>query len=134
MIVVDTNVVAYLLIPGKYTEAARAALTKDPEWAAPVLWRSEFRNVLARYLRNGELSLDQAVALQETGETLLAGREYTARSKDVLTLVASSARSAYDCEFIAIARSLNLKLVTSDKALLASFPGDSVSLRIFGAA
>ena len=41
-------------------------------------------------------------------------------------------RSAYDCEFIVTARHLNVKLVTSDQALLASFPEDAVALRVFG--
>ena len=65
MIVVDTNVIAYLLIPGQHTAAARTTLTRDPEWAAPVLWRSALRNVLALYLRKGELSLRQATSVQE---------------------------------------------------------------------
>jgi predicted nucleic acid-binding protein len=132
MIVVDTNVIAYLLIPGQYTNAARASLARDPEWAAPMLWRSEFRNVLALYMRRGELSLRQATALQETAEALLAGREHLAASSDVLALASTSGRSAYDCEFIAIARQLSRKVVTSDRPLLASFPDDTFALSAFG--
>ena len=63
MIVVDTNVLAYLLIPGKFTESAEKLLTIDSEWAAPVLWRSELRNVLATYVRAGKLELIDAVAM-----------------------------------------------------------------------
>lgn len=37
MIVVDTNVVAYLLLAGPQTEKAEALLLHDPDWAAPVL-------------------------------------------------------------------------------------------------
>jgi predicted nucleic acid-binding protein len=44
MIVVDTNVVAYLLLGGEKTGEARMVFHKDPTWAAPLLWRSEFRN------------------------------------------------------------------------------------------
>ena len=132
MIVVDTNVVAYLLIRGQHTPAARATLARDPEWAAPLLWRSEFRNVLALYRRRRELSLRQAVALQEGAEELLAGREYGVVSSEVLALADKSGRSAYDCEFIAVARRLSLKLVTSDRPLLASFPDDTLALDAFG--
>jgi predicted nucleic acid-binding protein len=131
VIVVDTNVIAYLLIPGDYTAAARAALIHDPEWAAPMLWRSEFRNVLASYLRKEELSLKQALALQETAEELLLGREHLVASHDVLALAKTSGRSAYDCEFIVAARSLSVKLVTSDRPLLSSFPDDTVALNVF---
>ena len=132
MIVVDTNVLAYLLIPGQYTAAARVTLARDPAWAAPLLWRSEFRNVLALYLRKGEMSLQQATTVQDVAEDLLLGREHHVASHDVLALARSSGRSAYDCEFIVTARHLNVKLVTSDRPLLASFPDDAVALTVFG--
>ena len=51
MIVVDSNVIAYLYLPGEYTSAAEALIERDSDWAAPLLWRSEFRNILAGYLR-----------------------------------------------------------------------------------
>ena len=132
MIVVDTNVIAYLLIPGQHTAAARATLARDPAWAAPLLWRSELRNVLALYLRKGELSLRQATTLQNTAEELLLGREHHVASHDVLALAKISGRSVYDCEFIVTARHLNVKLVTSDRPLLAGFPDDAVALTAFG--
>ncbi len=47
MIVVDSNVLAYLYLPGEYTAAAEVLLEHDSDWAAPILWRSEFRNILA---------------------------------------------------------------------------------------
>ena len=133
MIVVDTNVIAYLLIAGQHTPAARATLLRDPEWAAPLLWRSEFRNVLALYLRKKQLTVAGAVSLCSAAESLLAGREHVVSSRDVLALASESGRSAYDCEFIAVARQLRQKLVTSDRSLLAAFPHDTVALDAFGA-
>ncbi len=82
MIVVHTNVVAYLFIRGQHTAEAPAILARDPEWAAPVQWRSEFRNVLALYLRKAELSLRQAVSLQEAAEDMLAGSALRCRRPD----------------------------------------------------
>jgi predicted nucleic acid-binding protein len=131
MIVVDTNVIAYLLIPGQHTGSARAAFARDPEWAAPVLWRSELRNVLALYLRKKELSLREAIGLQGAAETLLAGREHMVASNEVLALAGRSGRSGYDCEFIAVARQLSTRVVTSDRSLQASFPDDTVALSAF---
>lgn len=47
--VVASNVLAYLYLPGEFTSAAEALLEKDADWAAPMLWRSEFRNILAGF-------------------------------------------------------------------------------------
>jgi predicted nucleic acid-binding protein len=121
MIVVDTNVLAYLYLPTDYTENAEGLLQHDPEWAAPTLWRSEFRNVLALYLRKNLLTLEQAVAIQAEAESLLHESEYMVNSLDVLRLVQQSKCSAYDCEFVALAQSLNVPLITMDKQILKDF-------------
>lgn len=128
MIVVDSNVLAYLYLPGELTEAAETLLGREPEWAAPILWRSEFRNILAGYLRRKSLSFEQAVALQEEAEDLLAGHEYEVDSKSVLELVRDSDCSAYDCEFVALAERLGTRLVTMDKKLLKAFPSRAAAL------
>jgi predicted nucleic acid-binding protein len=122
MIVVDSNILAYLYLPGEFTEAAEALLESDPDWAAPVLWRSEFRNILAGYMRRGSLSFDQALAIQEEAESLLAGAEYEVDSRSVMMLVKDSGCSAYDCEFVVLARQLAALLVTMDGKLLRAFP------------
>lgn len=128
MIVVDSNVLAYLYLPGDFTEAAEALLISDSEWAAPLLWRSEFRNILAGYLRRKSLSFVHATALQAEAEELLFGCEYEVDSTRVLELVRDSDCSAYDCEFIAVAEKLDVKLVTMDKKLLKAFPNRAVAL------
>jgi predicted nucleic acid-binding protein len=128
MIVVDSNIVAYLYLPGEYTAAAEALLENDPGWAAPILWRSEFRNILAGYLRRGSLTFQQAYDLQTEAEDLLTGAEYEVDSLSVLELVRDSECSAYDCEFVALAMKLGTKLTTMDGKLLRAFPGIAVAL------
>lgn len=128
MIVVDSNVLAYLYLPGEHTASAEALLQREPDWAAPVLWRSEFRNILAGYLRRGTVTLAQAAAMQREAEGLLAGCEYEIDSLSVLELVRDSECSAYDCEFIALAMKLKTKLVTLDGKLLRAFPRHAVAL------
>ncbi len=128
MIVVDSNVLAYLYLPGEYTPAAEALLERDAEWAAPVLWRSELRNILAGYMRRKSLTFDQACSLQNEAERLLTGMEFEVDSSAVLELVKGSDCSAYDCEFIALAIKLRTKLVTMDKKLLRAFPRHTVAL------
>ena len=128
MIVVDSNVIAYLYLPGEYTSAAESLLVRDPDWAAPILWRSEFRNILAGYLRRKAITFEQANSLQTEAESLLAGAEYELDSHAVLELVRDIDCSAYDCEFIALAQKLNTQLVTMDKKLLRAFPKCAVPL------
>lgn len=122
MIVVDTNVLAYLYLPTEHTTRAEALFERDPDWAAPVLWRSEFRNILAGYLRRRMLDFGAALELQAEAESFMAGREYDVPSARVLELVQTSDCSAYDCEFIALAGQLGVPLVTRDARLLRSFP------------
>ena len=129
MIVVDTKLLAYLYLPGVHTPAAEALLQAQPDWAAPALWRSAFRNILAGYLRRNSLSFEQAAALQAEAEALMAGHEFDVDSRTVLALVRDSGCSAYDCEFIALAQQLGTPLVTMDKKLLKAFPGCTMALQ-----
>ncbi|HCK81298.1 MAG TPA: type II toxin-antitoxin system VapC family toxin [Candidatus Competibacter sp.] len=128
MIVVDSNVLAYLYLPGEHTAAAEALLESDADWAAPVLWRSEFRNILAGYLRRESLTFEQAHRIQTEAENLLAGAEYEVDSLSVLELVRDSECSAYDCEFVALAMKLGTKLITMDGKILRAFPSVAVAL------
>lgn len=128
MIVVDTNVVAYLYLPGDYTDNAEALLEHDADWAAPLLWRSEFRNILAGYMRRKTLTFEAARDLQLEAESLLAGAEHEVDSRQVLELVRDSDCSSYDCEFVALAMTLGVKLVTMDTKLLKAFPKYAVAL------
>jgi len=45
---------------------ADALFNADPEWAAPILWRSEFRSLLAGYLSRETLAFDEAVTARFT--------------------------------------------------------------------
>ncbi len=122
MIVADTNTIAYLYLPTEQTDHVVSLLHKDPHWVAPLLWRSEFRNVLALHVRNNIIDLQTAMAMQSQAERQFADNEYTVNSMDVLTLASQSGCSAYDCEFVSLAKSLHLKLITGDKKLIQIFP------------
>jgi len=128
MIVADTNIISYLFLPTVFSDSASRLYQSDPEWAAPVLWRSEFRNVLALYLRKKLITLAEALVVQEEAEALMLDREFTVPSVSILSLTDSSTCSAYDCEFVALARQFSVKLVTEDKKILAEFPDVAVSL------
>lgn len=122
MIVADTNVIAHLLIPSPFTVMAERVYAQDPEWLTPALWRSEFRSVLSLYVRRALLTLDKAIALQDEADDLLRGNEFEVISADVLSLARDSGCSAYDCEFVALARFVGVPLVTADRRLAQAFP------------
>jgi predicted nucleic acid-binding protein len=127
MIVSDTNLLAFLLIKGDQSELCRAVFAKDPEWVAPFLWRSEFRNVLAIHIQHVGMPLNKATERMEDAQKVISQREFAVRSDEVLEVVANHPVSAYDAEFVCLARTLGTPLVTSDKKLLATFPKLAIS-------
>lgn len=131
MIVVDSNTIIYLHIHSEKTELALRALQKDPYWVAPPLWESEFRNVLAGYIRRQILKLDDAKLIMKSATQTMEGREILPPSDLVFDLVAASDCSAYDCEYVALARHLNVKLVTGDHEILRNFPETAIDLGAF---
>jgi predicted nucleic acid-binding protein len=100
----------------------------DSNWAAPSLWRSEFRNVLTLYLRKQIITFEEALRLQEEAESLMSGSEFDISSPRVLALANKSSCSSYDCEFVALAQHLNIKLVTQDKKVLREFSDTAISV------
>lgn len=122
MIVVDTNIISYLYLCGQRSQQAEQLLSLDPHWCAPVLWRSEFRSVLSSYLRQRMLAFDEVLLILAQAEDLLGDNEYEVPSAHIMQMVNSSACSAYDCEFVALARYLGVPLMTCDRKILREFP------------
>ncbi len=131
MIVTDTNTIVYFWLNGTYTKFAQNLLKVDSDWIAPFLWRSEFRNVLAGYLRKELITLEIANELILSAEEQFKNKEYLVTSDLVLELVSSSNCSAYDCEYVALAKEFNIHLATSDKKILKEFPDIAIPLSDF---
>ncbi len=131
MIVVDSNIIIYVHVQGERTALALRALQRDPCWVAPPLWESEFRIVMAGYIRRRILKLEDAKRIMESALKTMEGREILPPSGLVLDLVAVSDCSAYDCEYVALARHIHVKLVTTDNKILQSFPETAIELDIF---
>ena len=129
MIVVDTNVIAYLFIKGEYSEFAEHLLKIEPEWISPPLWRSEFRSVLSLYIRKNKLTVKEAYKIAQLAEDFMNEREFQVDSDKIFNLVSSSDCSSYDCEFVALAQSFNLTLYTSDKKVVQEFPNTAKLLK-----
>jgi len=133
MIVVDTNVIASLVLPtSEETASAVALLQADRDWSAPMLWRSEFCNILATGVRSGWLNLEQAHEALGVAEELMEGAGFEVAATVVLETAVASRCTAYDSEFVVLARDLGVRLVTLDSSILKAFPEIAVSLRDFG--
>jgi predicted nucleic acid-binding protein len=122
MIVVDANVISYLLIRGERSEAMDRLQKLDPDWIAPKLWLDEFLNVLCTYERTGGLTREQSVELLEDAVALMDGASYDLPPERVLTVARQTNCSAYDSQYIALAQDLGLKLYTCDKRVISKCP------------
>ena len=127
MIVVDANVVVYYLMDTPQSQLAQRILDADPNWHVPLLWRAEFRNAAAQYMRSGKLTLQGALDAVESAEQMLSDNEHAVDSAPVMRLVADSQCSAYDCEYVALALRLGVPLVTADRRVLREFPDIAIS-------
>lgn len=133
MIVVDTNVLAYLFIDGDRTETVRQVFARDPEWRAPPLWRAEFLNVLAISHRAGVLDTAQAFEAWQAASSLMLGREVEPGGDQVLHGALESGLSAYDAQFVVVAELLEVPLVTADRRILNACPATAISIEGFAA-
>jgi predicted nucleic acid-binding protein len=129
VIVVDTNVIAALILPtSEQTDPAMKLLSIDREWAAPLLWRSEFTNILTTGVQNRWFDLSQALEALEAAEEVIGDNQYAVPADEVLKLAVSSGCTGYDCEFALLERDLGVRLVTLDRELLEAFPEVATSL------
>ena len=121
MVLIDTNILVYLLVNGDRTKAAHALFARDPDWRSEDFLLIEFSNVIATFVRMKLLTRMQ-------GNALLGGA--TKRMTGLIALPHSQALdtatefgiSAYDARFIGLAKQLGAKLVTEDTKLRAAVP------------
>ena len=126
--VLDTNVVAYCFFPGQFSDDAIKLLAQNSDAVAPPLWQSEFRNVLALYLRKKLVSFEEAVEIYFLAKERLSIVQFDGFTLPVLSLVNNSSCSAYDCEFVAFAQHFGTQLVTQDKKILRDFPDTAITI------
>jgi predicted nucleic acid-binding protein len=131
MIVADTNVLAYVMIEGEFTASARELWKRDPEWRLPTLWRHEFLNLLATTVRQGGMALSDAGALWEEAIGLFSPLEQPVDMGRALRLATEHPISAYDAQFIALAKDLRISCITEDQRLLRLFPDQTRSIRTY---
>ncbi len=131
MIVVDTNILVYLWLPGNFTEQAERLLEKDGHWVSSMLWRSEYRNVVGAFYRKGLLSYEDAIEVILNAEEQMSDSEYAVNSVRVMEKVKRSKCTAYDCEYVVLAEAFDCNLITKDKEIIKYFPDIAIDLERF---
>ncbi len=127
MVVVDTNILAYLLIAGDRTKEAQALYAQDSDWHSEAFVLIEFCNIVATYQRMGDLSRNQAERLLKEAETCMRNLTNVPHIAALRTAQQFTV-SAYDARFLAVAENQGTKLVTEDAKLLAAAPALTRSL------
>lgn len=131
VIVVDTNVLGYFLLPTIHTSVAETLWNKDSAWVSPMLIHSEFRNVVLGAVRRQDIQQEDALAMLDQALEAVDVPVDVVDGQGVLRLALDSGCSAYDCEFVWLARVLGVPLVTADRQVLESFPDSAVSMKTF---
>jgi predicted nucleic acid-binding protein len=122
MIIVDANLIGTLFIKSRDSALAIQVFEKDPDWYAPLLWQSEVRSIVTGYFRHSLVTLAQARQVMAEAHSLMIDHERPVSSSLVLELVELSKCTSYDCEYVALAEEMSLRLVTFDKEVVREFP------------
>jgi len=122
MIVVDTNVIAYLLIEGEFTQSVKKLRQAEPDWIAPRLWLDEFMNILATSERGSLMTPEVADATLALACELMEGKSFDLPAQRVLATARRTSCTAYDSQYVCLAEDLGLKLFTYDSRILKNCP------------
>jgi predicted nucleic acid-binding protein len=128
MLLVDANVVAYLLVDGEKTAQARALWAIDGDWHAPRLLFYELANVFAQLVKHRAISAETAIAGLESAASIVRLRDQDPPAARVLEIAGKLAVSAYDATYLAAAEALGMPLITEDRRLMRAAPGITRSL------
>lgn len=131
MIAVDTNLIVDLFLRTPHTDVARAIARHDDQWHAPLLWRSEFASVLWQHHRSSGLPLGAARELHRRACAWMDGTEHVPSFDTVLELSFETDATPHDCQFVAVARTMGVRLLSHDRRLRRSFPDAVLDPREF---
>jgi predicted nucleic acid-binding protein len=130
-IVVDTNVVAYLLLgTGGFVDEARGCFSAASNPIAPAHWEAELTNVLWMAVRSGILPPEEGPVRLSLARRL--GIESVATAtlcQGALLRSVTSGIAVYDTLFVELAARTGCPLLTFDKALIRAFPDIAIRPR-----
>jgi predicted nucleic acid-binding protein len=122
--VIDTNVVAYLLLgTDRFVDEARSFMTALDEAWAPALWEAELANAMWMAVRRKVLPLDEAAKRLTLADGLGIHTVPNRTLWQAALVRAFDAKVAvYDTLFVELAAREQVPLATFDGTLLKAFP------------
>jgi predicted nucleic acid-binding protein len=122
--VVDTNVVAYLLLgTAQYVEEARTLVAALDDAQAPALWEAELANALWMATRHKVLTIEEATTRLKLADGLgIHAVPNRTLWQGALVRAHQSGIAVYDTLFVELAAREHLPLATFDAALIRAFP------------
>ena len=128
MIIVDTNVIVYRIVQGPETAQAMRLEARDPAWRVPGLWRYEFTNAIWMMVRAGMINRQEALDALDRADRKMSSHELVVPQADALDAALQYNVSAYDAQYVALAKASGVVCVTADRPLLQKTPGITVPL------
>jgi predicted nucleic acid-binding protein len=122
--VIDTNVVAYLLLGTEsFVDESRACFEAVSDPAAPAHWEAELTNVIWMAIRSGVLPREEGLARLGLARRLGIQSVPTATlCQGALLRSITTDIPVYDTLFVELAVRTATPLLTFDKAVLRAFP------------
>lgn len=131
MIVADTNIVVYLLTDCPQRTMATWVREIDSDWCLPFLWRHEWLNVLSNLARQGYIKKSDSALLWHNAIRLFSSGEQSVKMVDALEIAIEHNVSAYDAQYIALAKESAVPCITEDRRLIKTFPHVAISMQSF---
>jgi len=130
-VVVDTNVVAYLLLGTEgFVDEARACFSAVSNPIAPAHWEVELTNVLWMAVRSGILPPEEGPVRLSLARRLGIESVTTATlCQGALLRSVTSGIAVYDTLFVELAAQTGCPLLTFDKAVIKAFPDIAIRPR-----
>jgi predicted nucleic acid-binding protein len=131
MIVIDANILIYALIECDNSRLIPQLRAKDADWRTTELCQHEALNVLVTYQRRGVLTLEQCRVLLKHARRFITDAQHEVDMEASLTAAAKYGITGYDAQYVALAESLSVPLITEDRKLCQAVPGIGISMQEF---
>jgi len=118
--VLDTSVVVKWFVPEVHSDRARRLLDASHDYVVPDLLFAETANVIWKKVRRSELTAsDGRQLVADIGRIAVETVSSRSLAQDAHLLANETARTVYDCMYVALAARLNTQSITADDRLVA---------------